>query len=153
MQVIFFFVASKEKRTSRGLLYSNSLELNSAVRLISVFNTSVRFFCLFTSKHEWKYLHIAYGMHSQGRFYAQAFSGYSCIQSKLNVEWGGSFENLKCPYKLGGVQKTRSVRSVAAQSNVTNTPDRSSLVQIYLGSFMWMELRVLLRLLQSITKE
>ena len=48
------------------------------------------------------------------------------------------------PYKLGGVQKARSVRSFPARLNLTNNPDRSSLVQLYLGSFMWMDLRVLL---------
>ena len=42
--------------------------------------------CLFKSKYEWKYLHIASRMYSQGRFYAKVFSGYSCIQSKLTVE-------------------------------------------------------------------
>ena len=60
---------------------------------------------------------------------------------------------LYVPYKLGGVQKARSVRSLIAQLNLTNNPDRSSLIQLYLGSFMWMDLRVLLLLLQSKTKE
>ena len=46
----------------------------------------------------------------------------------------------------------QSVRSFAAQLNLTNNPDRSSLVQLYPGSFMWMHLRVLL-LLQCRTKE
>jgi len=49
--------------------------------------------------------------------------------------------------------KARSIRSFAAQLNLTNNPDRSSLVQLYLGSFMWMDLRVLLLRLQSRTKE
>ena len=53
----------------------------------------------------------------------------------------------------GDVQKARSVRSYAAQLNMTNDPDRSSLVQLCLGSFMWMDLRVLLLLLQSRIKE
>ena len=64
------------------------------VRLISDFvvDTFVRFYnCLHgidTSKYEWKYLHIASinRMYSQGRFYSNVFSGYSCIQSKLIVE-------------------------------------------------------------------
>ena len=34
-----------------------------------------------------------------------------------------------------------------------NDPDRSSLVLFYFGSFMWMDLRVLLLILQSIIKE
>ena len=37
--------------------------------------------------------------------------------------------------------------------NLTSNPDRSSLVQLYLSSFIWMDLRVLLLLLQSRTKE
>ena len=49
------------------------------------------------------------------------------------------------PYNVG-VQKARSGRSFAAQLNLTNNPDRSSLVQLYLGPFMWMDLRVLLTL-------
>ena len=56
-------------------------------------------------------------------------------------------------YKLGDVQTATSVRNFAAQLNLTNNPDRSSLVQLYLGSLMWMDLRVLLLLLQSRTKE
>ena len=35
-------------------------------------------------------------------------------------------------YKLGGVQQARSVRSFAAQLNLTNNPGRSSLVKIYI---------------------
>ena len=57
-------------------------------------------------------------------------------------------------YKLGDVQKARSVGSFASQLDLTNDPDRSSLVQLYLGSsVMWMNLRVLPLLLQSRTKE
>ena len=41
----------------------------------------------------------------------------------------------------------QSVRSFAAQLNLTNNPDRSSLVQLYLGPSMWMDLRALLLLL------
>ena len=52
-----------------------------------------------------------------------------------------------------GVQKAISVRSFAPQLNLTNNPDRSSLVQLYLGSFMWIDPRVLLFLFQSRTKE
>ena len=55
-------------------------------------------------------------------------------------------------YKLGAVQKARYVRGLAARLILTNNPDRSSLVQLYFGSFMWMDLPVLL-LLQSTTKE
>ena len=40
-------------------------------------------------------------------------------------------EFLSVHYKLGGVQKARSVRSFAAPLNLTNSPDRSSLVQLY----------------------
>ena len=62
------------------------------------------------------------------------------------------YHSIWVPYKLSGVQKARSVRSFAANLKVTNNPDRSSLVQLYPGSFMWMHLRVLL-LLQCRTKE
>ena len=41
------------------------------------------------------------------------------------------FIKKKKKFKLGGVQKARSVRSFAAQLNLTNNPDRSSLVQLY----------------------
>ena len=54
-------------------------------------------------------------------------------------------------YKVGGVHKARSGRSFAARLNLINNPDRSSLVQLCLGSLMWMDVRVLL--LQSRTKE
>ena len=81
-----------------------------------------------TSKYKWNYLHIASRMYSQGRLYAKVFSGYSCIQSKVTVEWGGTFEFQSVPYKLG-VMKARSVRSLAARLNLTDNPGRSSLVQ------------------------
>ena len=35
------------------------------------------------------------------------------------------------PNQLGVIQKARSVRSFAAQSNLTHNPDRSSLVRLY----------------------
>ena len=50
-------------------------------------------------------------------------------------------------------ERRRSVRSLAAQINFTNNPDRSPLVQRFLGSFMWMDLRVRLLLLYPKTKE
>ena len=69
-------------------------------------------------------------MYSQGRFYANVFSGYSCMQSKLTVEWGWTFGILKCHLQtiIGGALKARSVRNFAAQLNLTNNPARSSLV-------------------------
>ena len=48
------------------------------------------------------------------------------------------------------VEPTREVVELSYSDNI---PDRLSLVQLYLGSFMWMDPRVLLLLLQSRTKE
>ena len=48
------------------------------------------------------------------------------------------------------VEPTREVVELSYSDNI---PDRLSLVQLYLGSFMWMDLRVLLPLLRSRTKE
>ena len=62
------------------------------------------------------------------------------LASNLNSVQGKG-EHLKfksVPDKLGGVQRARSVRRFAAQINLTCNLDRSSLVQLYLGSFMWM---------------
>ena len=88
-----------------------------------------------------------------GKFLCKAFSGCSCIQSKLTVEWRGTFGILEWPYQRGGAQKTIAVRNFAAQLNLTNNPGRSSLVQIYLRTFMWMDVRVLLLAFQSSTRE
>ena len=47
---------------------------------IDIFN------CLHRNMSRSIYTRIAYGMYSQGRFYAQVLSGYSYMQSKLTVE-------------------------------------------------------------------
>ena len=49
------------------------------VAVAVVFFIILIFNCLFTSKYEYKYLYMAYRMHSQGRFYAEVLSGYSYI--------------------------------------------------------------------------
>ena len=82
----------------------------------------------FKSKYEWKYLHMASRMYGQGRFYAKVFSGCSCLQSKLTVEWGGTFESIKCPLQTR-CTKRRSIRSFAALLNLTNNSGCSSLFQ------------------------
>ena len=54
----------------------------------------------------------------------RAFDSLSIFSAQL-FDFGNRF------YRKGGVQKARSVRSFAAQLNLTNNSDRSSLVQLY----------------------
>ena len=78
------------------------------------------------------YQNAAWGRHTR-------FCAAPTLISAKNIFAGKPSTN-----KLDDLQKARSVRSFAVQLNLTKNPGRSSLVQIDIGSFMWMELWVLL---------
>ena len=147
------FVSSQEKRTSRVLLYKNTRQNAwthwsllpwwgwfQFLLLIHLFCYYLLRICYFyfilfyfncLHRNMSRSIYIAYGMYSQWRFLCT-----SILRILVHSIWtdcrvrGNIWNSKSVPYKLGDVQKARSVRRFAAQLNLTNNPDRSSLVQI-----------------------
>ena len=86
-----------------GAYYRGEAEFSLCCKYIS------KILELFTSKYEWTYLHTRYSIWNvqPGKVLRKSFSGYSCIQSKLTVEWGGTFEILKCPLQTRWCTKSK----------------------------------------------